>query len=146
MESKNTCWSCESETEIVYFRCKVCNKIQKIGKTDPYDIFSLKKKYLIDYDELEAKYFQLQNIFHPDKFINSVNEEKKISAIESSNINNAYNILTDNVSRIDTLLKSNGLKKSFDNEKSFSNKDLLEEVMELQGRCMSIENDNQKKK
>ena len=146
MESKNPCWSCERETEIVHFRCKVCNKIQKIGKTDPYDIFSLKKKYLIDYDELEAKYFQLQNIFHPDKFINSVNEEKKISAIESSNINNAYNILTDNVSRIDTLLKSNGLKKSFDNEKSFSNNDLLEEVMELQGRCMSIENDNQKKK
>ena len=84
----------------------------KVGKTDPYEIFSLKKKYLIDYEELETKYFQLQNIFHPDKFVNSTNEEKEISVIESSNINNAYNLLANNVDRI----------KNFDKVKRVKNK------------------------
>ena len=146
MESKSPCWNCEIETEKEDFRCKSCRRIQEIGKTDPYDMFSLKKKYLIDYDELETKYFYLQNIFHPDKFINSVNREKEISAIESSNINNAYNLLIDNVYRINVLLKSNGFKISSKNEKSFSDKDLLEEIMELQSRCMSIESKNEKEK
>ena len=118
----------------------------KVGKTDPYEIFSLKKKYLIDYEELETKYFQLQNIFHPDKFVNSTNEEKEISVIESSNINNAYNLLANNVDRIKILIKSKGLKIKSDLEKTFSNKSLLEEIMDLQDKCMSIENDKEKKK
>ena len=48
MESKSPCWNCEIETEKEDFRCKSCRRIQEIGKTDPYDIFSLKKKYLIN--------------------------------------------------------------------------------------------------
>ena len=43
MESKKPCWNCEIETEKEDFRCKSCRRIQEIGKTDPYDIFSLKK-------------------------------------------------------------------------------------------------------
>ena len=31
-------------------------------------------------------------------------------------------------------------------KKSFSDKDLLEEIMELQSRCMSIESNNEKEK
>ena len=146
MESRGSCWNCKIQTEIVEFRCKTCKRIQKVGKTDPYEIFSLKKKYLIDYEELETKYFQLQNIFHPDKFVNSTNEEKEISVIESSNINNAYNLLANNVDRIKILIKSKGLKIKSDLEKTFSNKSLLEEIMDLQDKCMSIENDKEKKK
>ena len=48
--------------------------------------------------------------------------------------------------RINVLLKSNGFKISSKNEKSFSDKDLLEEIMELQSRCMSIESNNEKEK
>ena len=96
---------------------------------------------------MESKYFQLQNIFHPDKFINSTNEEKEISVIESSNINNAYNLLNDNVDRINLLLKSKGLKESqISEDNKFLIKRLLEEIMELQSKCMSIENDKEKKK
>ncbi len=145
MKSNPPCWNCETQTDVVDFRCKVCKKIQKIGKTNPYDIFSLKKNYKIDYDELESQYFRLQNIFHPDKFINSDNNEKKISAIESSNINNAYNLLNDNVGRINLLLRSKGLKEFSEDNKSFSDNVLLEEVMELQSRCLKIESDNEKK-
>ena len=146
MEVIIPCWNCRTDTKVVDFRCSICKKIQNIRKTNPYDIFNLKQCYLIDNEELEIKYFQLQNIFHPDKFINSAEKEKEISAYESSNINNAYNLLLNNVERIKILLKLKGYNTNSNSEKSFTDKNLLEEIMELQNKCMSIENENEKVK
>ena len=146
MEVIIPCWNCQTDTKVVDFRCSICNKIQNIRKTNPYEIFNLKQCYLIDNEELEIKYFQLQNIFHPDKFINSAEKEKEISAYESSNINNAYNLLLNNVERIKILLKLKGYNTNSNSEKSFTDKNLLEEIMELQNKCMSIENENEKVK
>ena len=101
---------------------------------------------VIDNEDLELKYYHLQNIFHPDKFINSAEKEKEISAYESSNINNAYNLLLNNVERIKILLKLKGYNTNSNSEKSFTDKNLLEEIMELQNKCMSIENENEKVK
>ena len=146
MEVIIPCWNCQTDTKVVDFRCSICNKIQNIRKTNPYEIFNLKQCYLIDNEDLELKYYHLQNIFHPDKFINSAEKEKEISAYESSNINNAYNLLLNNVERIKILLKLKGYNTNSNSEKSFTDKDLLEEIMELQNKCMSIENENEKVK
>ena len=146
MEVIIPCWNCQTDTKVVDFRCSICNKIQNIRKTNPYEIFNLKQCYLIDNEDLELKYYHLQNIFHPDKFINSAEKEKEISAYESSNINNAYNLLLNNVERIKILLKLKGYNTNSNSEKSFTDKNLLEEIMELQNRCMSIENENEKVK
>ena len=146
MEVIIPCWNCQTDTKVVDFRCSICNKIQNIRKTNPYEIFNLKQCYLIDNEDLELKYYHLQNIFHPDKFINSAEKEKEISAYESSNINNAYNLLLNNVERIKILLKLKGYNTNSNSEKSFTDKNLLEEIMELQNKCMSIENENDKVK
>ena len=146
MEVIIPCWNCQTDTKVVDFRCSICSKIQNIRKTNPYEIFNLKQCYLIDNEELELKYYDLQNIFHPDKFINSADKEKEISAYESSKINNAYNLLLNNVDRIKILLKLKGYNTNSNSEKSFTDKNLLEEIMELQNRCMSIENENEKVK
>ena len=146
MEVIIPCWNCQTDTKVVDFRCSICSKIQNIRKTNPYEIFNLKQCYLIDNEELELKYYHLQNIFHPDKFINSAEKEKEISAYESSNINNAYNLLLNNVERIKILLKLKGYNTNSNSEKSFTDKNLLEEIMELQNKCMSIENENEKVK
>ena len=146
MEGIIPCWNCQTDTKVVDFRCSICNKIQNIRKTNPYEIFNLKQCYLIDNEDLELKYYHLQNIFHPDKFINSAEKEKEISAYESSNINNAYNLLLNNVDRIKILLKLKGYNTNSNSEKSFTDKNLLEEIMELQNKCMSIENENEKVK
>lgn len=146
MKHKVLCWNCKTETEAIEYRCNICKKIQNIGEVNPYDLFSLKKNFFIDYDDLENKYFQLQNIFHPDKFINSENREKEISAFESSSINNAYNMLVNNVDRIKILLNLNGYNIGSNNNESFTDHLLLEEIMDLQNRCMSIENNSEKSK
>ena len=54
--------------------------------------------------------------------------------------------MLNNVDRIKILLKLKGYNTNSNNEKSFTDKDLLEEIMELQNRCMSIENENEKVK
>ena len=57
-----------------------------------------------------------------------------------------YNLLN-NVDRIKIFIKFKWIKIKFQiNNKSFSDKSLLEEIMDLQNKCMSIENDNEKKK
>ena len=43
-------------------------------------------------------------------------------------------------------MKINGNNNNTNDEKSFNNKYLLEEIMELQSRCMSIESENGKVK
>ena len=65
------------------------------------------------------------------------------SQIHSSNLNNAYQILTDIVKRADELLKCLGLKLESNN--SFNDVGVLAEVMELQEELENITNVEQKK-
>ena len=55
-------------------------------------------------------------------------------------------MLVNNVDRIKILLNLNGYNIGSNNNKSFTDHLLLEEIMDLQNRCMSIENDNEKLK
>ena len=140
------CWYCQKKTEIKEFRCQICKKIQKINKINPYDIFGTEKNFIIDFDNLEQRYLKLQSIFHPDKFMNADRNQKQISISESSKINNAYNLLRSNVDRVKVLLEFYGYKQDDMEGKSFENADLLEEIMDLQSKCMSIEHENEKQK
>ena len=55
-------------------------------------------------------------------------------------------MLVNNVDRIKILLNLNGYNIDSNNNKSLTDHLLLEEIMDLQNRCMSIENDNEKSK
>ena len=51
-----------------------------------------------------------------------------------------------NVERTKILLKLKGFNTNTNDGKSFTNNHLLEEIMELQSKCMSIESDSEKVK
>ena len=146
MRPNQTCWYCQKKTEVINFRCQTCNKIQKIKEANPYDIFGTEKTFILNFDDLEEKYLKLQSIFHPDKFVNVDSNQKQISISESAKINNAYNLLMNNVDRLKVLLDFYGFKQDDKEGKSFKDLDLLEEIMDLQSKCMSIEHENEKKK
>lgn len=146
MKQNQICWYCKKKTDIKDFRCQVCKKIQKINETNPYNIFRTEKSFILNFDDLEQKYLKLQSIFHPDKFINADSNQKQISIGESSKINNAYNLLMNNVDRVKILLDFYGYKQDDAVGKSFKDPDLLEEIMDLQSKCMSIEHQNEKQK
>ena len=141
--SKN-CWSCEKKIGYKDFFCNACGVLQKPFELNPFDIFSVDKKFEIDTKILEEKYLELQILLHPDKFINASQEEKDFSNIHTSFINNAFKILSDDVSRIKVLLEFFGYKIS-ENE-SFQDVSVLEEIMELQNKSMLVESESEKDK
>ena len=94
---------------------------------------------------LEERLLELQSNVHPDKFINGSEKEKNISHNLSSKINESYTLLLDNVSRINLILKSSGYKINKES-KSFEDKSVLVEIMDLQSECLLIDTAEQKNK
>ena len=144
MTSLKNCWSCEKKIDSNDFFCSACGALQKPFESNPFDMFSVEKKFEIDKKYLEERYLGLQTLLHPDKFINASQEEKNFSNIHTSFVNNSFKILSDDISRIKVLLEYFGYQIS-ENE-SFQDTTVLEEIMELQNIAMSIESECEKKK
>ncbi len=145
MEKVIFCWHCKKSTDGLSFFCQSCNKIQKPFKIEAYDIFELNQEFAIDKNTLEEKYLNLQAKLHPDKFINFSEIEKDYATSHSSNINDAYNNLVNDVKRSQTLLKALGYNLDKE-DKSFDDKNILNEIMELQNECMLAERNHEKVK
>ena len=119
------------------------SSIKELTEIDPFELFDIEKGIKIDNELLEEKLLGLQSKFHPDRFINSSEDEKSFSHNLSSKINESYNILLDNVSRINLMLKNHGYKISEDS-KSFEDKSVLIEIMDLQSECLLLDTVEQK--
>tara|TARA_B100000963_G_scaffold349596_1_gene358847 strand:- start:178 stop:750 length:573 start_codon:yes stop_codon:yes gene_type:complete len=144
MASKKNCWSCDKKIPDKDFVCKACGVLQKPFDLNPFDIFSISKEFKINKKILEEKYIELQTLLHPDKFINASQEEKNFSNFHTSSVNNAFKVLNDDVSRIKVLLEYFGYQIS-END-SFQDVSVLEEIMELQDKSMSVESETEKNK
>ena len=145
MKSAKCCWNCKEKIEISSLFCEYCNIIQKPFDYNKFSLFQLEEKVSIKVDMLEKSYLYLQKKVHPDKFLNSSKIEQEFSSIHSSKINEAYNDLKSTTKRVEILLKIKGFK-SEDKEKSFDDKDMLEEVMEFQSKSMMIEDYEDKRR
>ncbi|MAI28590.1 MAG: Fe-S protein assembly co-chaperone HscB [Rickettsiales bacterium] len=144
MTSSKNCWSCDKKIDYKDFFCNACGALQEPFDSNPFDTFSIEKKFEIDKKYLEERYLKLQTLLHPDKFINASQEEKNFSNIHTSCINNSFKVLSDDIGRIKVLLEYFGYQIS-ENE-SFQDITVLEEIMELQNMSMSVESDSEKKK
>ena len=142
MEKK--CWNCKAEVFPKDFFCKFCNKIQDNVEINEFEIFSMKRKVLINLDVLEKNYLKLQMTFHPNKFIGLSKREIEISNRYSSKINEAYNSLKNYVNRINLILKKSGVSV-VNNDETYKNSELLEDIMEIQEEFMFAEVDQKKK-
>ena len=130
MSSEIKCWNCSYLSKEFNFFCPKCYAIQKPIDLDSFRLFNLKYDFSIDLKKLEDEYYILQKKLHPDKFINSTKKELLYAQIHSSNLNNAYNILVNQVSRSNELLKSKG-ERNTENE-TFNDLEVLNEVLDLQ--------------
>lgn len=119
--------------------------IENIKDINYFELFSLKQDLDPDLEELELKYFQLQAKFHPDKFINSSDSEKRISLYYTSLINDAYSTLKATEKRFEYLLSIKGFK--FD-EKNFQieDKEFLIKQMEIREEFEDAMNNNKVEK
>ncbi len=89
-----------------------------------FEIFALPVSFAINLDELEAKYLDFQKAFHPDNS-STADIEKSIT------VNEAYNILKNNLRRASYILQLNGIDLENDSAAPKVDSATLMEVLEL---------------
>jgi len=101
-----------------------------------FELFLLPQKFAIDLEDLEKKYLDFQNQFHPDK--SSLEDVEK-----SILINEAYKILADDFLRACYLLSLKGIDIRNDEKALKVDQSTLERVLELQERISEITDGNE---
>ena len=102
-----------------------------------FQLFEIEKSVLIDLNVLEDKYLELQKEFHPDKYVNASDQEKRISLQITSYINEAYNTLKNDYLKSIYLLKIEGYKLE-DQNNTISDSAFLIHQMELREESEKI--------
>ena len=98
-----------------------------------FELFNLAPNFTIDLKEIEKKYHQFQNQFHPDK--------ADFNSIEHSIlINEAYKILSDDFLRASHLLQLKNI--DIENDENHIKPDIstLQEILDLQEKIFEINN------
>jgi molecular chaperone HscB len=98
-----------------------------------FELFNLTPKFTIDLNEIEQKYHQFQNQFHPDK--------ADFNSIEHSIlINEAYKILSDDFLRASHLLQLKNI--DIENDENHIKPDIstLQAILDLQEEIFEINN------
>ena len=102
-----------------------------------FQLFEIEKSVFIDFKILEEKYLVLQKEFHPDKYVNASDQEKRISLQITSYINEAYNTLKNDYLKSIYLLKIEGYKLE-DQNNTISDSTFLMHQMELREESEKI--------
>lgn len=127
-----SCWNCNVVAASMnpFLVCHSCRAVQPVDHSiDYFDIFSLKKKFEIDDDNLERKYKDWQKKLHPDLVHSKSKEEKEYAAEQSARVIDAYRTLTDALARATYIMRLAGVE--VDDEKTVSESQLLSEIMEI---------------
>ena len=130
-----TCWECKSLVQIgspaeEHF-CGQCGKVQPHSSELNYFAFlGLPETLVQDEQELEATFLRLSWKLHPDRFHSGDGRERDISQDLTSVLNDAYRTLRNPVSRIEYLLRLNGVRREGE-LKQQAPPELLEEIFEL---------------
>ena len=100
-----------------------------ILKQNYFELFGLKVATRLDLKNLDEKFTHLQKQFHPDKFSNSSDTERRIALQISSYLNDGYITLREYVTRIEYILKIKDFNT--DENKTLFDREFLEEQIEL---------------
>jgi len=83
-------------------------------KQSYFDLFGLPVHFQIDDSQLSASFRALQKKYHPDKFVNASDQERRLAVQSTGFINEAYETLLSSRLRARYLLIQNGV--DFDDE------------------------------
>ena len=141
-EVTSTCWSCGT-MRAEHF-CSACGKVQPPVPVDYFTFFGLPRKLNVDVALLEKEFYQLSRKLHPDLYSGADAREQEWSLEQSSQLNDAYRTLKDEIKRTEYLLRLEGVeleeqskaateqaRASGQVKKQVVPPDLLEEVFDL---------------
>ena len=107
------CRHCGAGAPLDAHFCPQCTKILPLSRqADYFSFLGLPRKLNIDAADLEQRFRTLSRQFHPDYFYNATPAERRASLEQSSYLNDAYRALRQPASRIEYLLKLEGMAPS----------------------------------
>ncbi|MEN8236591.1 MAG: Fe-S protein assembly co-chaperone HscB [Pseudomonadota bacterium] len=98
------CWSCGWDGKIWVFLCPNCHSVQSVQPCSAFQVMGIPVSLDIDEKVLEKNYLERQQQLHPDHFIKASATEQLYATQQTANINRAYNILKDRLTRAEALL------------------------------------------
>jgi len=125
------CWSCKGPVAQITPLCETCGAVQPPGQLDHYKRLGLAVTFDIHVGELDQLYFDLQRRLHPDRFVTRSPQEKAISQLQATAINDAYETLKDPFKRADYLVHLRGMDVLPEGCNLVNDQELLMESMEL---------------
>ena len=112
---------------------------------DYFQLYSIKKEFLLDLSELKLKQKMLLQKMHPDLFVKSTSVEKKVASDFATLVNKAFGILRDPITRGEHLCSILGLQFDMENIK-LTSVDILEKQFEIRSELDEIKTNNSSKK
>ena len=119
--------------------------LEKDYTSDYFQLYSIKKEFLLDLSELKHKQKMLLQKMHPDLFVNSTSVEKKVASDFATLVNKAFGILRDPITRGEHLCSTLGLQFELENIK-LTSVDLLEKQFEIRSELDEIKKNDSSKK
>ena len=107
------CRHCGAGAPLDAHFCPQCTKILPLSRqADYFSFLGLPRKLNVGAADLEQRFRTLSRQFHPDYFYNASPAERRASLERSSYLNDAYRTLRQPISRIEYLLKLEGMAPS----------------------------------
>jgi len=107
------CRHCGAGAPLDAHFCPQCTRILPLSRqADYFSFLGLPRKLNVDAADLEQRFRALSRQFHPDYFYNASPAERRASLEQSSYLNDAYRTLRQPISRIEYLLKLEGMAPS----------------------------------
>lgn len=110
-----------------------------------FELFELEVKFSIDREKLATSYQQFQSQFHPDRFIDSSDRDKRVAMQVTTFVNEAYKALSEDQSRARYLLELQGVHFDFEKDTTqdmeflMAQMSLREEIDEVNKRSDPLE-------
>ena len=121
------CWHCENPVEELF--CGFCHTLQS-PPADFYSIFGIPRTLGLDLNDLQARFYKLSRVLHPDHYTRKSETERECSSQATARLNDAWRTLRDPVSRAEYVLTQEGFEASEQRAKDVP-PELLEEVFDL---------------
>lgn len=104
-----------------------------------FDLFGIPVDFQLDQNGLHDAHLRLQSVYHPDRFVNGTDQEKRLAVQKAAWVNEAYDALKNPVKRAKYMLKVGGLELNDEHETTGDTAFLMEqiELREEMDQCRS---------
>ena len=97
-------------------------------KQSYFNLFGLKLSFDIDIGQLHSEQQRLQAIYHPDRFVNASEQDRRLSVQQAAWINQAFETLSNPVKRARYMLELSGLELNDESETTSDTAFLMEQL------------------